>query len=227
MKSLIVLILGFTLMFFDCSSKKDKNTNRENPKPKVENNMDEILSFENKIEGIEYKFKAELKKAGTHNGIDYPNDFIQIEYQLNNTSEKDYILYNKGHFGTNSYTVYVEPEKGGTVEISQKAFEEPTDRNCPQRFVAIMPNASWLKSKEKITEKIEVEMPFEVKTPFDDCEPKPEMPKEIKGLKFCLGVAEADAEKVKLSDTGRIEGMQFIKEQKLLCSDSVSLEVRD
>jgi hypothetical protein len=224
MKSIIILILGFTLMFFDCSSKKDKNLNTEKPKPKVENNMKELLSFENRIEGIEYKFKAALKKSGTYDGIEYKNEFIEIEYVLNNTSEKDYIVFNKGHFGTNADVLYLEPNKDGTVEISQKAFEEPRDRNCPQRFVAITPKGTWMKSGEKITGKIQAEMPFETRTPFDDCEPKPQMPKEIKNVKFCIGILEADPGKVKLSDDGIISGMPSINEQKLLCSQAVKLK---
>lgn len=223
MKFLIILSLSFAMMFFDCSSNKPKNTSENKPKVEAENNMSKFLSYENKSDGIEYKFKAEIKKAGNYNGIDYKNDFVEIEYELNNTSEKDYIVFNKGHFGSNSYTVYVEPNKDGTVEISQKAFAEPTDRNCPQRFVAISPLASWLKSRQKITEKVQVEMPLETRTPFDDCEPKPELSKNIKEVKFCIGVMEIDSAKVKLGGDGRVSEMPELSEQKLLCSDAVSL----
>ena len=236
MKLLAIMSLCFVLMFFDCSSnkgKKPENRSSQQPKteeilgnkkPQVEQNMSEVLTYENVSDGIEYKFKAEMKKAGNYNGIEYKNDFVDVEYELNNASEKDYIVFNKGHFGTNSYKVYVEANKDGTVEISQKAFNEPTDRNCPQRFAAISPHASMLKSKNKMTETVQLEMPLESRTPFDDCEPKPELPNEIKGLKFCVGVMEARSSDVKLSDDGSFSGLTSLKEQKLLCSDFVRLK---
>lgn len=236
MKFLAIISLCFVLIFFDCSSNKSKTSKKqssqesktdekmESKESQVEKNMSEFLSYENVTDGIEYKFKAEMKKAGNYNGIEHKNDFVEIEYELNNTSEKDYIVFNKGHFGTNSYKVYVEPNKDGTVEISQKAFEEPADRRCPQRFVAISPLASMLKSNGKMTKKVQVEIPLETRTPYDDCEPKPELPKQIKQLKFCVGVLEADSSELKLSDDGRVSGMNSMKEQKLLCSDSVSMK---
>ncbi len=225
MRVIAILCLSFTLMFFDCSSKKNKTVKEQNPKPQANMNMNELLSFENEIDGIEYKFKAKIKKAGEYDGVKYTNDFVEIEYELNNTSDKDHIVFNRGHSGTNSYKVYVEPNTDGAVEISQKAFEEPTEgRRCPQRFVAITPNASWLKVNQKISEKVQLEMPLETRTPFDDCEPKPELPKQIKQIKFCIGVAEADSEIVKLTDDGRITGMNPTGEQKLLCSDPVSFK---
>lgn len=221
MKFLIVLSLFATMFFLDCPSKK-KNTKAQ--KTKAEKNMSEFLSYENKTDGIEYKFKAEIKKAGKYNGIEYKNDFVQIEYELNNTSGKDFLVFNQGHFGTITGKVYVEPSKDGTVEISQKAFEEPKDRNCPDRFVAIIPNASWLKSNQKVTKKIEIELPLQTRTPYDDCKPKPELPKDFSKVKFCIGVTESDSEKVKLTDDGRIQGEVPIKKQKLLCSDLVELK---
>lgn len=222
MKFLTILSLLMAFTFFQCSTKKDQKTNTSTPNTKT--NMNEMLNYENVSDGIKYKFKAEMKKAGNYNGVEYPNDFVEIQYDLENTTEKDYIVYNRGHFGTNAEKVYVQPKADGTVEISQKAFEEPQDKNCPQRFVAVLPNASWLKAKQKVTEKIEVELPLQLKTPFDDCEPQDEMPKEIKQVKFCIGIAEADADAVKIEDNGRVLGLNAIKEQKLLCSDLVELK---
>lgn len=221
MKFLIVLSLCSVMMLLECSPKNDANT--ENPKPQVEKNMSESLNYKNESDGIKYSFKAEVKKAGKYDGIEYKNDFVQVEYELNNTSDKDYLVFNRGHFGTNSYTVYVEPGSNGTVEISQKAFREPTDKNCPQRFVAISPKASWLKAGQKITEKVEVEMPLQARTPFDDCEPKTELPSDYKKAKFCIGVLEADSAATKINDDGTITGLNYTKTQKLLCSNAVDL----
>lgn len=222
MKLLTLISFGLTLLFFDCSSTKVADTKTK--KLESKKNMSELMSYENVLDGIEYKFKAEAKKAGSYNGIEYKNDFVELSYELDNTSEKDFVVFNQGHSGSTSDVVYVSTNADGIVEISQKAFEEPKNKHCPDRFVAIMPNASWLKSKQKVTEKIQLDMPFIARTPFDDCEPKSELPKDISQVKFCVGVAEADSENVKISDEGFMQGFENIKEQKLLCSDPVNLK---
>ena len=230
MKVLILLTMFLALTFFDCSSKKTKNDPAENPNIKSEtvteseNNMNENLTFAGETDGVKYKFTAEMKKSGTYEGINYPNDFIEISYELDNTGEKDFLVFNQGYFGTHSTKVYVEPTADGNLQISQKLFAEPTGKNCPQRFVAIAPKAAWLKSKEKLSEKIQVELPLKLVAPYDDCEPAPQMPDDPQTAKFCLGIAEAAAEEINLTDDGRIGRPEAIGEQKLLCSDPVNLE---
>ena len=230
MKILTILSLFLALVFFDCSSKKSENKTAENQETEMEVNTDtekdmsENLTFEGETDGVKYKFTAEMKKAGEYEGINYPNDFIEIAYELENTGEKDFLVFNQGHFGTHSTKVYVEPTDDGNLQISQRMFTEPSGKDCPQRFVEITPKAAWLKSKQKLNEKVQVEMPLKLVAPYDDCQPAPKMPENPANAKFCLGIAEAIEEKVNLSADGRIGNVDAIGEQKLLCSDSVSLK---
>jgi hypothetical protein len=212
MKIFVVLML--TAVFFDCSSKKSTPANT----------MENFLSYSNKEGEIDYSFNAKLVKKGLHNGITYQNDVVQIEYNLTNTGDKNYLVYNAGHSGTNDATVYVEPQTDGTVEISQKAFAEPKDKNCPDRFMAIMPKASWLKANQTVKKQFELALPLQTKTPFDDCLPVNVMPKEISKVNFCIGVSEADANKVTLDKDGNIKNPDSAKPQKLLCSTAVALK---
>lgn len=223
MKVLFLLCLFGVLMFFDCSSNNKKQT-PSNAETTMVSNMQNLLTYKNKIGDVEYVFNAKVLKKGEHNGVSYQTDTVQITYELKNTGDKSYLVYNRGHFGTDSSVVYVEPQKDGTVEISQKAFREPKDKNCPNRYVQIVPNASWLKSKQTIQNQIEVALPLKLKTPFDDCTPPSEMPAKIDKTKFCLGISEADASKVKINDKGFVEGWQYVKEQQLLCSYFVELQ---
>lgn len=223
MKILFLLCLFAALMVFDCSSNK-KQQAANNTEITAEDDMQNLLAYKNKTGDVEYTFSAKVLKSGEHNGVNYQTDVVQIAYELKNTGDKSYLIYNRGHFGTDNSIVYVEPQRDGTVEISQKAFREPKDKNCPQRYVQIVPNASWLKSKQTVQNQIEVVSPLKLKTPFDDCTPPSEMPAKIDKTKFCLGISEADTSKVKINDKGVVEGWQYVKEQQLLCSDIVELK---
>ena len=210
-------------MFFDCSSNNQKQTivNAE----KTETRMENLPVYQNKVGDVEYTLSAKiLKKGASGDNANHQTNVIQITYELKNTGDKSYLVYNRGHFGTNDSQVYVEPQKDGSIEISQKAFAEPADRNCPQRFVAIVPNASWLKAKQTVNNQVETTLPLKVKTPFDDCTPLPEMPDQINQTRFCLGIAEADPNQVKIDENGFVQGRQAVKEQQLLCSDNIELK---
>nr|MCU0240556.1 hypothetical protein [Pyrinomonadaceae bacterium] len=139
-----------------------------------------------------------------------------------NLGKKNYLIFNQGHDIGNE-KIYVEPQKDDVIEISQRRFIEPKDKNCPEREYPIMPNASWLKAKQTIIQSVIVSLPLQVKTPFDDCLPKAEMPAEIKDLKFCLGIAEANPKKVKVDEKGFVKGWNQVKAQQFLCSDLFKL----
>lgn len=222
----VLFLLGFfgALMFFDCSSSKNRQPTGNDVQKNSENKMRDSFTYKNKIGEIEYTFAAKILKKGAPGTANLENDVLQIDYEVKNTGEKNYLLYNRGHSGTDDSVVYVETQKGGTIEISQKAFREPEGKTCPNRYVPIAPNASWLKSKQTIKNQIETALPLKLKTPFDDCTPRAEMPAEIARTRFCLGVSEADASRVKINDKGFVEGWQHVKEQQLLCSDVIELK---
>ncbi|MBA3713944.1 MAG: hypothetical protein H0W76_16050 [Pyrinomonadaceae bacterium] len=223
MKVLFVLCLFGVSIFFDCSSHNRKQT-VTTIQTALQSGVQNLLTFKNKVGDVEYTINAKLLRKGEHNGIQLQSDVIQIKYELKNTGGKSYLIFNRGHLGTDDSVVYVEPQSDGTVEISQKAFREPKDKKCPYRYVPIVPNASWLKSKQTVHNQIEVALPLKIKTPFDDCTPPSEIPVKIDKTKFCVGISEADAGKVKINNKGLVEGWQYIKEQQLLCSDTIELK---
>lgn len=232
MKSFAVLFLVSLAVFFQCEKKESVQANvnnsavnqtpsnisknAETPKPETGNNsnMKEVFNYSGKTDGIEYRFAGKLQKKGKSDGINYPNDNLVVEYTLKNTGAKDFAIYNQGHSDNeNRAAVYVEPQTDGSIEISQKRFVEPKDKNCPLLDFPITPRSVILKGGQTISEKVFVEFPLENKTPFSMCVPQTPMPTALKKVKFCIGFAEADGQK--RGETS---------EQKLLCSDEFSLE---
>jgi hypothetical protein len=166
------------------------------------------------FDDIEYSF--DIKKV--------ENEYVEITYKLTNKGEKAFLVFNQGdtNKGLGSGKVYVEPQAGGTVELSQKRFFQPPDKNCPNFEIAVTAGANWLKPGQTITQTVKAGLPLQVFTPFDVCTPKDEMPSTIKQIKFCLGVAEADPENVSLSEKGFVETWNAVGEQKLLCSKTIN-----
>ncbi len=136
------------------------------------------------------------------------------------------MLFNRGDKLDKTATgrIYVDVKGTDTVELSQKKFNEPNGKSCPDRIAPILPGATWLKAGQTIKSGGRVSLPLEIYNPFDDCEPKSVLPNKIIKAQFCLGIAEADAVKAKVSETGIIEGWQYVKEQQLLCSDIIKLQ---
>jgi hypothetical protein len=176
---------------------------------------------QNKIAGLDYKFTAKRLKKGAA----YRADMIEIRYELTNKGKQDYALFNRGHSGyDNSPTVYVEPSGVNGVELSQKAFAEPKDKNCPLRYAPIIARASWLKANQTVKERFFIQLPLKLRTPFDDCSPQPEMPKEISEVKFCLGLAQANHKKIKIDKNGLLSDFTVFQQQEYFCSGPLKLE---
>jgi len=182
-------------------------------------NMNEIFSSNGTKDGIEYRISGRLQKKGKYEGLDYPNDNVVIDYELKNTGAKNFIVFDRGHSSDNGALVYVEPQADGTVELSLKAFTEPSDKNCPARFVAVTPRGSWLKAGQKIRDKVYLEMPLKRKTPFDDCTPVAEVAPNAAKVKFCLGFQEVKDAGLKVDDNGNITPSPDIRDQQLLCTE--------
>lgn len=183
-------------------------------------NMEEIFSAQGKKDDIEYRISGRLQKKGIAGGVNYPNDTIVVEYELKNTGKKSYVVYDRGHSsdGDGGF-VAVEPANGGAVELSLKAFSEPAGKNCPARFVAVVPLGTLLKAGETIKEKAYVELPLSVKTPFDDCEPQAQIAPNASRVKFCIGFQAAADEKTKIAENGRISPLPDFKNQQLICTE--------
>ena len=214
MKASAILILAL-LTFYSCDE------NRKNAQGSTTLNKTEIAekqsgsakiqpsSEEKNVKDVQYDVKITIAEK-----------YIDITYTVKNSSDKSYLVFNYGDTrkGLQKGKVYVEPQKDGTVELSQRMFTAPKgDNSCPARETAVLPGATLLNAGQSISETARVALPLKHDTPFDDCDPKPEMPKEVEKVKFCLGIAEADPKQVKVKD-GYVEGWQGVKEQQLLCS---------
>lgn len=205
-----LVILVFALAFFatDCQkNKKDSKVSKDN-----------IIMQTNRVGDLEYKFNLEKVSE----------NYFRLNYEIKNLSKSDYLLYNRGtSLQMQRGIVFVEPFSNDGIELSQKRFFEPKDKDCPDREGFIYAAASLLKAKQTVEEEIGISIPFELKAPFDDCKPQPEMPKEIKKIKFCLGVSKVNSLKgldaVK-DDIILVKGGEDIEKQQLLCSETVELE---
>lgn len=152
--------------------------------------------------------------------------FVDVSYEVKNTGKTDYLLFNRGDKldKTAIGKIYVDVKDGDVIELSQKKFDEPSAKSCPDRIAPISPGATWLKAGQTVKSGGRVGLPLKICNPFDDCEPKSNLPNKIIKAQFCLGVAEANAVKTKVSETGIVEGWQYVNEQQLLCSDIIKLQ---
>lgn len=202
----------------------DSNNSSQSNQNSTNANMKEVFTHSGKHDGVEYRFIGKMQKKGKYDGINYPNDNLVIEYSLKNTGTKNFILYNQGHSDSSDRSiVYVEPQTDGTIELSQRLFTEPKDKTCPEWDMPITPRAGWLKAGQSLSEKVFVEFPLELKTPFQACTPATQMPANLKKVKFCIGIAEALDEKTSIDKNGIIQNRN-VSEQKLLCSDEFALD---
>ncbi len=232
MKFLTLLFLFFTLFIYQCNSvnKTPVNSIGQNQKESNQNinamnssnnqiakNETEVFSYSGKSDDLQYQFKGTLQKKGKYNGVNYLNDNLVISYTVKNTGAKEYFIFNQGYShkkGTD--IVFVEPQTDGIIELSQRMFQEPTDKMCPTSYVPIMPKYSLLKGDSETANEVLVELPLKINHPFDNCTPINQMPKTSDKVKFCIGIAEK-----KLGITNSIPDFSS---QKLLCSDYFAIK---
>lgn len=211
MKYLFFLVFSLTFAAAECRQSQNKIDSTE------VNKRNSMETQTKRIGDLEYKITVE----------EVSDTFLQLNYEVKNLGESDYILYNRGtSLKMRRGTIYVEPQANDRVELSQKEFFEPKDKDCPDREALIYPAASWLKAKQTVKEEVSVSLPLKLNTPFDDCRPQPEMPKQVNEIRFCLGAAKVNSSKnIKANEEGIIivRGGEDIAEQQLLCSDAVKI----
>lgn len=210
MKILAVLTFAIFLAA-ECQTKKNGNLTFN------DNRMNSINTQKKRVGDLEYEISIE-KISDT---------FLKLRYEVKNLGNSKYLLYNRGIGRGSKGTVFVEPLSDEAIELSQKRFYEPKDKSCPLRETPISFAASWLKAKQAVNEEIGVSLPLELNTPFSDCQPPPEMPKQAKTLRFCLGAAKVNSAKnIKTDEQGTVmvRGGEDISEQQLLCSETIELK---
>lgn len=242
MKAIGILLFLYSFFLFQCgevgtspqnaasrnavSDSKAASAEKASETPRPANNMNDGFSFSGQNGDLKYEINAVLQKKGKYENVDFPNDNLVVNYTLQNVGKNDYVIYNQGHSDqTSRSTVYTEVLSEGLVELSQKQLVEPQDKQCPARFVAIIARAAWLKSGSTVSEKVYVEFPITHKTPFDDCGPIPPTPEKLEKVKFCIGYAPADSQKVTIDSNGVVvtAAAGAVSEQKFICSDVFSL----
>lgn len=209
----LVMLCLLCLSLVDCFSQTKKSPSNVNADNKII--MNDSFNKRGQKENITYEISGSAEKKR-----------IRIKYVLENKGAKNYLIFNRGdtNYELKKGRVYVQPQTDGTVEISQRKFDEPTGAGCPDREYPVRAGASWLKAGQKISEEIEIELPLKGFTPFQDCPRLPPLPKIIKNVKFCLGIAEADVAKVSIKEDGFVENWQNVKEQTLICTESFTIK---
>lgn len=151
---------------------------------------------------------------------------LLVSYRVTNRTAEEVLVVNRGdtEWGLGAGRVYVEPEADGTVEVSQRAFRQPTDRLCRTREVPPYPGVSRLRPGQSISEEVSVALPLRHATPFADCTPVPQMPSTVRRVKFCLGVIRGAAGKISNErGTDIVTDGRLIGRQELLCGDVFEL----
>ncbi|MFQ3583046.1 hypothetical protein J8C06_05660 [Chloracidobacterium validum] len=160
-------------------------------------------------DGVRYTMRGYVLAKGTHAGIDYPSDHLLITYTLENKSQAEVCIFNRGHTNAQSTLGYVERRPDGVIELSQKAFAAPPD--CPPTYVPILPRVSVLKPGAVMTEDVYFALPFKTHTPFDFCLDEAERAKTVDGarIEFRLGYQLAGGKRtVRENDTFPPEAAQ-------------------
>lgn len=220
MKFALMLLILTMAVLSEC--KKNKMPDENNV-----SNSEAVYSEQKRFGDLKLSFSAKILKKGLHDGISRESDSLLIAYEIENTGKKSFVVFNRGHIARvgGSKEVYVEPHSDGTIEISQKAFVQPQDKQCPLWLIPRIPVGSLLKAKQTLNEKAELELPPKLYTPYSECKSAPQMPTEIKQARFCVGIAEVlDRAKVKTLSDGTIHGRDGLGEQQLLCSKAIELK---
>ncbi|WP_456416900.1 hypothetical protein [Thiolapillus sp.] len=178
---------------------------------------DELYKQQIEESGISIELTVERQEADDASSPNHMYGLV-FRYKVTNDSDSPWALFTKGHTGKAFNGIaYSEAFGERNVEYSLKAFHEPMDRNCPRRYLPIMPKAVLLLPGEKVRGQAVTLLPPRLHTPFDDCSPPASFPDSIDKARFCLGatrLSDAEADQVALGNVPA----DISNRQKLLCS---------
>lgn len=149
-----------------------------------------------------------------------------VKYTVTNNSKKTYLLFKRGDMdnGLNAGVFYVEPQPDGVIEISQRAFTQPTGKQCRLREVPVYFGVSRLAPKQSVSGELNIPLPLKYHTPYDDCAPQPAWPAQVRQIRFSLGVIP-DAKGATTTHQGGllVTNTSLMGQQKLLSSEPFTL----
>lgn len=150
---------------------------------------------------------------------------VVIEYSVTNRGPRPALLLNRGDtsFGLGPGRVYVEPQADGVVNLTQRGYTLPPGHAGPGPTAAIYPGVSELAPGKTATETVRVRAPKSRQHPYGRYYPEAPVPDPLRRVRFCLGVAPADAQTRMTRGTRVLTSLQALAAQEVLCSDPLEL----
>jgi hypothetical protein len=151
---------------------------------------------------------------------------VHLKYTVTNNSKQTYLLFNRGdmNHGLKPEVFYTEPQPDGVIEISQRAFTQPTDKQCRLREVPLYFGVSRLAPHESVSGELTIPLPLKYNAPYDDCSPQPVWPAQVKQIRFALGaIPDAKGAAAPHQGTPLVTDTALMNRQKLLFSDTFTL----
>lgn len=150
---------------------------------------------------------------------------IVVEYSVTNRGPRPVLLLNRGDtsFGLGPGRVYVEPQADGTVNLTQRGYTLPPGHKGPGPVAAIYPGVSELAPGKTAKETVRARAPKSRQHPYGRYYPDVPVPNPLSRVRFCLGVAPADAQTKTTRGTRVLTSLQAVAAQELLCADPQEL----
>lgn len=153
---------------------------------------------------------------------------IRVEYKVANRTGKPLLVFNQGdtdNLGEDG-TVYIEPQADGVVEISQRGWETPA---APSPTQVVYPGATLLTPGASTSKNFELTIAYlAARRPYGSMTPGVAMPRPVRRVRFCLGVAPAEGIQTRTQGEGAqrvlVPDYKAIVTQRLLCSPVQEIE---
>jgi hypothetical protein len=166
----------------------------------------------------ELDFKADIRRGA--------GGEIVVQYSVTNRGARPVLLVNRGDtsFGLGPGRVYVEPQEGGTVNLTQRGYTLPPGHSGPGPTAAIYPGVSELAPGKTATETLRVRAPKGRQHPYGRYYPQVSVPDPLRRVRFCLGVVKGDVPTRTTGGTRVLTSLQAVAAQDLLCSEPRELD---
>lgn len=150
---------------------------------------------------------------------------LVVEYSVTNRGARPVLLLNRGDTtsGLGPGRLYVEPQEDGTVNLTQRGYMIPSGYKGPGPTAAIYPGVSELAPGQTAKETVRARAPRSRQHPYGRFYPSVPLPAPPRRVRFCLGVAPADAPTKTTRGTRVLTSLQAVAAQELLCADPQEL----